>query len=295
MQRMDCHDAHGMSSLWEAALPAVGRRTVERQAAGGGGGQGSMEAELLHIFKMASLGVMAAGIAHELRVPLAIVSAAIQLLHDEPDDEQLRADAIGKIRAAVHRAALTIENLLRFARPSVEKEPIDVPALIGETLDLLAPQLRQCGIVATRPYPPGVPAVLGNRNLLQQVVTNLVLNACQAMPHGGTLTFAATRSPGGEIEIRCTDTGHGILRQHLSRIFDPFFSTRPTGQGTGLGLALSRAIIEQHRGSIGVHSELGKGATFIIRLPAAGHAAQTAAGSAVTAPAARPAGAGLAG
>lgn len=240
-------------------IVAVGRDLTERRR---------MEAELIRSSKIAALGVMAGGIAHELRNPLAIIAAAAQALGTQPYAESLWAEALQKIHSAIQRASLIIENLLRFAHPSTERrENVDVNALVEETLALLAPRMMQQRIDVRAELQPPLPIIQANRNLLQQVFTNILLNACNAMPQGGALTVATRADPGDHVEIRFTDTGYGILPEHLSKVFDPFFTTMPVGQGTGLGLSISYSIIEQHQGTIQVESEAGKGATFTVRLP----------------------------
>lgn len=240
-------------------IVAVGRDLTERRR---------MEAELLQSSKIASLGVMAGGIAHELRNPLGIIAAAAELVADRPDDERLRAEALERIRSSVRRASLTIEDLLRFAHPSAEhRENVDANALVEETLGLVASRTTQQRVSVQTAFQPGLPSIRANRNLLQQVFTNILLNACNAIPQGGTLVVTTRAHPSGQVEIRFADTGCGIPPEHLTRIFDPFFTTMPVGQGTGLGLAISYSIVQQHQGSIEVESEVGKGATFNVRLP----------------------------
>jgi PAS domain S-box-containing protein len=238
---------------------AVGRDLTERRG---------MEAELIRSSKMAALGVMASGIAHEIRNPLGIIAAAAQLLQERPDDKQLRLEALQRIHASIRRASLTIENLLGFSHPSSDNhEDVDVNALVEETLRLLTARIAQQRIDVRTELPPGLPAIWANRNLLQQVFTNILLNACNAMPDGGVLTVATREDPGGQMEIRFADTGHGIPQEHLPKVFDPFFTTMPVGKGTGLGLSISYSIVQQHQGSIEVTSEVGKGAMFTVRLP----------------------------
>jgi PAS domain S-box-containing protein len=263
-------DGHQVAIAWNCApmrddqgkvtgIVAVGRDLTERRR---------MEAELLQSSKMASLGVMAGGIAHELRNPLAIINAAAQLLVDRPHDERLRAEAVERIRSSVQRASLIIENLLRFAHPSTEhREDIDVNVLVEETLGLLASRMTQQGVNVQRDLQPGLPGIQANRSLLQQVFTNILVNACNAMPQGGALAVATRAHAAGQVEIRFADTGCGIPPENLSRIFDPFFTTMPVGQGAGLGLAISYAIVQRHQGAIEVESEVGKGTTFTVRLP----------------------------
>jgi signal transduction histidine kinase len=229
-----------------------------------------LQAQLVQSAKMASLGVMASGIAHELRNPLAIASAAAQLMRNRPEDEALRAEALDKIRRSVSRASGIIESLLRFARP-VDGPParLQVNDLVRETCALMDDQLAAHDVTVKAQFASALPDVEADGRLLQQVFTNLMLNARQAMPDGGSLAVATSLDERGRVMIRFTDTGTGIHPDHLAKVFDPFFTTRPTGQGVGLGLAISYQIIERHHGTIELASS-GKGTTATIRLPAAG-------------------------
>jgi signal transduction histidine kinase len=219
---------------------------------------------------MASLGVMASGIAHELRNPMAIASAAAQLLRDRPDDAALRAEALEKIYRSTMRASGIIESLLKFARPvDGPPAPVDINDLLRETCALMNEQMTAHHVTVKTQLIAGLPAVEADGRLLQQVFTNLMLNAQQAMPDGGTLSVTTATDERGRIVIRFADTGIGINPDHLPKVFDPFFTTRPTGQGIGLGLAISYQIIERHHGTIELASSRGKGTTATIRLDAA--------------------------
>ena len=243
-------------------IVAVGRDLTERRR---------LEAQLIQSAKMASLGVMAGGIAHELRNPLGIISAAAQLLLEQPDDAQLRTECATKIHAATQRASLIIENLVKFARPEGARiKEVDLHAALEETLALLSNQLIVQKVVLRKEFQPALPRIRGNPGLLQQVFTNLILNARNAMPQGGTLTVVTRSIGAGQVEIRFSDTGCGIPPENLSRIFDPFFTTMPVGKGIGLGLSISYSIIQQHRGTIEVESQMGKGTVFTVRLPTKG-------------------------
>jgi len=227
-----------------------------------------LEAQLIQTAKMASLGVMAGGIAHELRNPLGIVSASAQLLLEHSDDGQLRPQCAQKIHAATQRASMIIENLLKFARPMGERMgEVDLNAVLEETLVLLAHQMTLQKVTLLKEFQTDLPKVYGNAGLLQQVFTNLILNARSAMPQGGTLMVTTRATEAGEVEMRFRDTGCGMPPENLPKIFDPFFTTMPVGQGIGLGLSISYSIIQQHQGTIEVESEVDQGSTFIIRLP----------------------------
>lgn len=239
---------------------AVGRDLTERQR---------LEAQVVQAAKMASLGVMAGGIAHELRNPLAVIQTNAQLLEEYQDSPELTRQCLQHIVASTRRAALIIENLLKFARPPQDRyRLLNVHEVLEETFALLINQLLMAKVDLERAFAPDVPMIYGNPVLLQQVFTNLILNALAAMPRGGRITVT-TRNVGEQIEIQVCDTGLGIAPEHLSHIFDPFFTTRPVGMGTGLGLSITYSIVQQHHGHISVESQPGRGTCFSIRLPAA--------------------------
>ncbi|MDO9066614.1 MAG: PAS domain S-box protein, partial [Chloroflexota bacterium] len=225
-----------------------------------------MENKLLQSDKMASLGVLAGGIAHDLRNPLGIISSCAQLILENPKDSKLRKQGLQKIYTSTRRASLIIENLLMFARPTggwMEKE-INLHTIIHETLELLNNQITLQNVIVSETYQPDLPYLYGNKEMLQQVFANLILNACNAMPEGGLLKIAVEANSAGHVEIRFMDTGGGVPPENLSKIFDPFFTTMPVGKGVGLGLSICHTIIQQHQGVIEVHSEVGKGSTFIV-------------------------------
>ena len=243
-------------------IVAVGRDLTERRR---------LEAQLIQSAKMASLGGMAGGIAHEVRNPLGIISAGAQLLLESPDDDKLRTECAQKIHAATKRASLIIENLLKFARPTGEQmRKVDLHTVLEETLALLDHQLVLQKIVVRRELQENLPEVYGNADLLQQVFANLILNGRNAMLEGGTLTVATRAMDRKQVEVRVEDTGSGVHLENMPKIFDPFFTTMPVGKGVGLGLSISYSIIQQHQGSIEVESQVGEGTTFTIRLPANG-------------------------
>jgi len=240
-------------------LVAVGRDLTERK---------QLEAQLIQSAKLTSLGVMAGGIAHEIRNPLAVSSVAAQLLLERPDDQELRKEAAERIHSGIQRASYIIENLLRFARPPEERMlPMDVSEALEETLSLLANQLRVQRIELRKDLASDLPSVVGNKSLLQQVFSNMILNACNAMPDGGSLTVTTQATKARGVEIQFADSGCGVPPEHLSKIFDPFFTTMPVGKGIGLGLSISYSILQQHGGTIDVVSQVGQGTIFTVRLP----------------------------
>lgn len=244
-----------------SGIVAIGRDLVEQRY---------LETQLFQAAKMASMGVMASGIGHELRNPLGIISANAQLAQEHLSDQELIRTCIQQIYGATKRAALIIDNLLTFALPRNEmSQLVDLNEVLAATFMLLDYQIQQhrVALVATLAHP--IPSVAGNAALLQQVFTNLILNALQAMEGGGTLEVTTRTSAESGVEVLVSDTGSGILPDVLPQIFDPFFTTRPIGQGTGLGLAISYSIIQQHGGTIEAFSPPEAGSTFCIRLPAA--------------------------
>lgn len=238
----------------------VGRDLSERR---------KFEAQLLQAQKLAALGVMADGIAHEIRNPLAVCSSAAQFLLDKDIDPEMSRECVKKILAGIERASTTIENLLRFARPpsSTDMNRVNLVAAIEAALDLVEHRARIQRITIHRPDTQNPLFVRGNAVQLQQVFLNLFLNAVAAMPDGGDLHAGVERVQ-GEVIARVADTGRGISQEVINNIFDPFFTLSPVGKGTGLGLSICYSLVEQHLGRIEVESERGKGTTFRLRFPA---------------------------
>lgn len=238
---------------------SVGRDLTERR---------KLERQLLQSQKLAALGVMAGGIAHELRNPLAICASAAQFLMEEGVTAEFRQECAAKIHAAIQRASVIIENLLRFARPGgqIEMKPTDLVSVLRDTVALVANQARLQNIELVCSFLAGCLLVNGVANLLQQAFLNLFLNALDAMPSRGRLSVSAERDE-GMVSVRVADTGCGISQADIDSIFDPFYTTSAPGKGTGLGLSLCYSIVKQHLGSIEVDSVHGKGSTFTVRLP----------------------------
>ncbi len=221
--------------------------------------------------RLASIGEMAAGIAHEIKNPLAGIAGVIQVLKkDIPAGEPKRA-VLDEVLSQVERMDKAVRNLLSFARPPEPRMTmVDVNELIGKLMDFLAPQFAKNGITVERRFTAGLPWLVLDPDLMQQALLNIALNAIKAMPHGGKLTVetrmeAPADGVPGAIRIMLSDSGEGISPENLSRIFSPFFTTRQ--QGTGLGLSITQRIVEQHNGEISVRSSSGKGAVFTINLP----------------------------
>jgi len=229
--------------------------------------QRKFELQILESQKLAALGVMARGIAHEIRTPLAVSSSAAQFLTEDGLTPEFRRKCAEKVHSGIRRASTIIENLLRFAHPSADKSktPLDLLGVIKEALTLVDSQAKVQNIEIRTHFPPDPCQVLGVPSLLEQVFINLLLNAINAMPNGGTVDVFADRVA-GEWLLRVTDTGEGISREDLDKIFDPFFTKAPLGKGTGLGLSICNSIVDQHGGSISVESQSGKGSTFTVKL-----------------------------
>ncbi len=218
--------------------------------------------------KLASIGRLAAGVAHEINNPLTGVLTFAHLLSDKPNmDDQDRQD-LGLIIHETTRAAEIVRGLLDFARERAAlKEPLDVNDVVARTVRLIRNQKSFDQIRIDEQLAAGLPEVEGDINQLQQVLLNLSLNACEAMPQGGTITVR-TAAVDGRVALTITDTGCGIKADDLDKIFEPFFTTKPVGKGTGLGLSVTYGIVQSHGGTIEVQSEEGKGTTFTISLPA---------------------------
>jgi PAS domain S-box-containing protein len=227
-----------------------------------------MEEQMSQTEKLTSLGLLAAGVAHEVNTPLAVISNYIQMLARQMPEGDPRQALIEKIVKQTFRASEIVNNLLNFSRtgPSALAD-VDVNRVVEETLSLVAHPLKTSQIQVVKQLTEGIPPVRGSANKLQQVFLNLFLNARDAMPTGGILEVR-TAAHNGSVEIEVADTGNGIPRDHIHKIFDPFFTTKPGGRGTGLGLSVSYGIIKEHAGKIDVRSAPGRGTSFHVEFPA---------------------------
>lgn len=219
--------------------------------------------------QLASVGRLAAGVAHEINNPLTGVLAFADLLREKPNmDDQDRQD-LDLIIRETKRAREIVRGLLDFARetPSV-KTRLSINDVVRQALKLLGKRDAFQSIIIVEDLADGLPLIDGDKNQLEQVFVNLALNACEAMPNGGTL-LVSTAKEDGHVALRVTDTGSGIKPEHMEHIFEPFFTTKPVGKGTGLGLSVTYGIVQQHGGTIEVESEEGKGTTFTVRFPIA--------------------------
>jgi signal transduction histidine kinase len=228
--------------------------------------------QLIQAEKLTSLGQMAASIAHEINNPLAGVLVYTQLLSKKMAGDTLKEeealDYLSKMESEVSRCSRIIRNLLDFAR---QTEPmlrlVDINQVIEQVLAMVGHQAQLQNVEVVKEFSPSLPKVMADFDQLQQIFTNLTLNAIQAMPNGGRLTI---RSSAVDVEVRIDvqDTGCGISKENMDKLFTPFFTTKAKGKGVGLGLAVAHGIIERHRGRIKVQSEVGKGTTFSVYLGA---------------------------
>jgi PAS domain S-box-containing protein len=228
-----------------------------------------LEETLQQSEKLSSIGLLAAGVAHEVNTPLTGVSSYTQMLLGMIPETDPKHALLQKMQRQTDRASNIVGNLLNFSRTGNAEEfvEIEINKLLNDTLQLLEPQLRKSQIEIVKFYARRPPLILGSGGKLQQVFTNLILNARDAMYDGGTITLKTSVEASNDIVIEVTDTGEGIPAENLSKVFDPFFTTKGVGNGTGLGLAVSYGIVQEHAGSIEVSSTAGEGTTFKLVFP----------------------------
>jgi two-component system NtrC family sensor kinase len=230
-----------------------------------------LESQLTQAEKLSSIGLLAAGVAHEVNTPLAVISSYAQMLAKQVSGDPKKAELLDKITRQTFRASEIVNSLLNFSRTSSsEFNNVDLNRVIHDTLTLLEHQFKTARIKVIPDLHPQLPPILGNTGKLQQVFLNLFLNAKDAMPAGGTLTI--TTGNGHNVRVSVADTGSGIAQEHIHRIYDPFFTTKTkakTGHsgGTGLGLSVTYGIIQEHAGKIHVESSPGRGTTFTMEFP----------------------------
>ncbi len=225
-------------------------------------------AQLAQTEKMVAVGTLAAGVAHEVNNPLAGVLASIENMRDNPDDEEMRDRYLQLIADGLRRIERTVANLLNFSRPrEIKLERTSINHNLRHVVELVGYQLRVAGIEVEMDLDSDPAAVEADHFQMEQLFLNLVLNALDAMRDGGTL-FLRTRVRGGKVIAEVRDTGHGIPAEVRERIFDPFYTTREIGEGTGLGLAVSGSIVAAHGGRIELETSVGRGTTFRIIMTA---------------------------
>jgi len=228
-----------------------------------------IQAHLVQSEKLASIGKLAAGIAHEINNPLGGILIYSHLILEDTPAGRPHHENLKKIVKETTRCKEIVKGLLDFARPrEPEMSPTDIPEVLDKSLAFMERQALFQNIRIEKSYAPDLPRVVADGSQLQQVFMNIILNAAESMNGQGTLglrvSLDAARS---ELAVEISDTGHGIKEEDKARLFEPFFTTKEVGKGTGLGLAISYGIVRKHHGSIEVRSESGKGATFTVRLP----------------------------
>ncbi|MCF8107144.1 MAG: PAS domain S-box protein [Desulfohalobiaceae bacterium] len=228
-----------------------------------------MEEQMAQADKLASIGELSSGVAHEINNPLGVILGYAQLLLRNESQESPLYHDLKVIEKQTKNCKTVVEDLLSFARTSkAYKEEVDIHKTIREVLDFLQPHFKSDEIEISTHFDDGLPRVLLDEKKIKQVLMNLVMNARHAMDDSGRIRVSTRLDRTRKMAvIEIADTGHGIEKQHLPRIFDPFFTTKPTGKGTGLGLSVSYGIIQNHEGRILVDSEPGQGSRFTIELP----------------------------
>jgi two-component system NtrC family sensor kinase len=227
-----------------------------------------LERRLMQADKLSSIGLLAAGVAHEVNTPLAVISTYAQMLAKQISGDTEKAPLLEKIAKQTFRASEIVNSLLNFSRTSTtEFAAVDLNKVISETVSLLEHQLNKSKIAVHLALDPKLPRIKGNPGKLQQVFLNLFLNARDAMESGGTLAIKTARSDDRQVRVTVADSGAGIAAENLTRIFDPFFTTKAAKKGTGLGLSVSYGIVKEHGGEIEVASEWGAGTRFELSFP----------------------------
>jgi two-component system, NtrC family, sensor kinase len=228
-----------------------------------------LERRLVQADKLSSIGLLAAGVAHEVNTPLAVISTYAQMLAKQVDGDEQKSRLLEKIAKQTFRASEIVNSLLNFSRTSqIDLADIEIPRVVREVLSLVEHQLEKARIAVDLDMPESGAVVRGNGGRLQQVFLNLLINARDAMEAmGGKLTIRV-RTGAGNVTVEVIDTGRGIPADVLPRIFDPFFTTKGVKKGTGLGLSITYGIVQEHGGTIEAESHPGQGTRFLLTFPA---------------------------
>ena len=225
--------------------------------------------ELARSQRLALAGQMAASVAHQIGTPLNVISGYVQMLRAKQEDGSPDAERLRTIQEQIARVTTIVQSLLdRTRRPELALRPLAPGELLEGLAELVRPSLVGRGIDLLIEVDPGLPAVGADRVQLEQALLNLVSNAVDAMPEGGRLSLAA-RPDGDGVALVVADSGAGIPLEDLSRVFEPLYTTKPPGKGTGLGLPILREIVEAHGGTARLESRAGEGTTAVVRLPPA--------------------------
>ena len=251
-------------------------RTIMRQGGVYKGSQGivrdvtehrALLQQLVATERLATTGRLTAGVAHEINNPLQAITSHLNTAQQKIQSKQDPAENISQIREGIERIRQIVRSMLDLHRsPAIARSPVNLNEIVSKVTALVSRDLKDVSVELKLELAADLPPIQGSAQQLQQVLLNLVLNATEAMPSGGELTIAS-RASESAVELRVQDTGVGIPPEHLSQIFEPFFSYKPAGGGTGLGLYLSKNIVEMHQGKISIVSERDKGTTFILTFP----------------------------
>jgi two-component system NtrC family sensor kinase len=238
----------------------------------------AMQERVAQSERLASLGMLAAGVAHEVNNPLGGILALTSLTVEDMSDHDPNRENLEEVIRQTERCRDIVKGLLEFSRQSKSNtELVDLNKVLEDTLSLVAKQALFFNINVERDLEPELPPVMADRSQFQQVFMNILMNAVQAMNERGTITIRSRHDTAANcVEVAISDTGCGIHPEQIHRIFDPFFSTKAGGQGTGLGLSIAYGIVTTHRGTISAQSEVGKGSTFTIRMPVAAEVSRDA-------------------
>lgn len=270
--KLHTYDAEGRSLILNVAVAPL--RSISNQQTGAiivlenVSSRVKLEETLQQSEKLSSIGLLAAGVAHEVNTPLTGVSSYTQMLLGMIPETDPKHALLQKMQRQTDRATNIVGNLLNFSRAGNSEEfgEIDLNKLLNDTLQLLETQLRKSNIEIVKDYAAAPPMISASGGKLQQVFTNLILNARDAMFNGGTITLRTEVETNGVV-VEVSDTGEGIPPENLKKVFDPFFTTKEVGTGTGLGLAVSYGIVQEHSGTIEAKSTPGDGATFRLVFP----------------------------
>lgn len=235
---------------------------------------GTVEGEFLELLafneKMAELGRMAAGVVHELNTPLSVIVSATQMILREEELPEFVREMVERVNEEAHRLAELTKGVLSFARrEGTGRAEADANQVIGEVMTFLRFEARKRAIGVVEDLDYRLPFIAADGNRVKQVIINLVMNALQAMGEGGTLFLRTVQESETAVRVQVADTGPGIPPAALERIFTPFFTTKEPGEGTGLGLFITRKLMEGIGGTIAVASVVGEGTTFTLTFPVA--------------------------
>ncbi len=255
-----CEERNLINAISREVAHIVERKESERD-------RQRLQEQLLHADRLATIGQLAAGVAHELNEPLGNILGFAQLIKKQDNLPQQTQSDIEKVIAASLFAREVIKKLMLFARQTPpSKSQVDINKIIEEGISFFTSRCQKAGIDVCQLLAPNLPEITADSSQLTQVLVNLIVNAIQAMPTGGKLIIQ-TKFDENDVTLSVEDTGIGMSEEIQQQIFLPFFTTKDVDQGTGLGLAVAHGIVSSHKGQIGVKSELGKGSTFEVRLP----------------------------